>query len=177
MDFLLGTFVLAWIALLVGELTISAVFLAARERIDASTLETRRYQALSVEALSAGDQKAYRAANKLANDAFGKSFFMQIALSGAFLWPIFLALAWMDHRFAGVEFFLLFSEYSIGFIGVFMVLFAAAYLMFKRIKYKLPYFRRIKTILDSYSQPVGETTSLEGLVPGERAAERGTCER
>ncbi len=152
-DFLLGTFVLAWIALLIGELTISAVFLVCRQRIDATTHEARRYQDLSMEALSAGDKQAYQAANKMANDAFGKSFFMQIALSAARLWPVFLAVAWMGHRFAEVEFPLLFSDYSIGFVGVFIPLYAAACLIFKRIKYKLPYFRRIKTILDGYDKP------------------------
>lgn len=176
-DFLLGTLVLAWIALLIGELTISVVFLAARQRIDAVTKETRRYQDLSGEALAVGNQEAYRAANKLANDAFGKSFFMQIALSGAFLWPIFLALAWMDQRFAGMEFSLLFSDYSIGYIGMFMVLFAAAYLIFKRIKYRLPHFRRIKAILDSHNQPVGGVTNVGVVLPGQEVAGHVTCER
>jgi hypothetical protein len=149
-DFIFGTFVLAWIALLVGEFTVSVVFLAAKQRIDASTDEARRYQDLSADALSAGNKEAYRAANKLANDAFGKSFFMQIALSAAFLWPIFLALAWMTQRFAELEFPILFSSFSLGFTGVFIVMYATAYLIFKRIKYRLPYFRRIKSILDSY---------------------------
>jgi hypothetical protein len=156
-DFLVGTFVLAWIALLVGEFTISVVFLIARKRIDASTDEARHYQDLSAEALSAGDKVAYRAANKLANDAFGRSFFMQIALSAAFLWPIFLALAWMGKRFSELEFPLVSSDYSIGYAGVFIVLYAAAYLIFKKIKYRLPYFRRIKSILDSYDRHGRET--------------------
>ena len=50
----------------------------------------------------------------------------------------------MDIGFSDVEFPLLFSDYSVGFVGVFIPLYAAAYLIFKRIKYKLPYFRRIK---------------------------------
>lgn len=160
-DFLVGTFVLAWIALLIGEFTISVVFLASKSRIDASTKDALRYQDLSAKAMSVGDKEAYRAANKLANDAFGKSFFMQIALSGAFLWPIFFALAWMDKRFAEVEFPLLLSEYSIGYVGIFIVLFAAAYLMFKRIKYRLPHFRRIKSALDSYDRPGNEAGAAE----------------
>lgn len=161
-DFLLGTLVLAWITILIGELTISLVFLASRRWIDASTHEALHYQNLSAEALSAGDKEAYRAANKLANDAFGKSFFMQIALSAARLWPVFLALAWMSQRFAEVDFPLLFSDYTIGFVGVFIPFYVAAHLVFKRIKYKLPYFRRIKTILDSYDQPGMQKEQLGG---------------
>ncbi len=145
-DFLLGTFVLAWIALLVGELTASAVLLTGRRRVDAATQEARRYQDLSMDALSAGDKEAYRAANKMANDAFGRSFFMQIALSAAFLWPAFLALDWMGQRFAEVEFPLLLSDRSMGFIGVFIVLYAAAYLMLRLIKRKLPHFREMDAV-------------------------------
>jgi len=167
-DFLLGTFVLAWIALLVGEFTISVVFLAAKQRIDASTHEARRYQDLSAEAMSAGNKEAYRAANKLANDAFGRSFFMQIALSAAFLWPVFVALAWMNLRFAELEFPLLFTDHSLGCVGVFIVLYAAAYLIFKKIKYKLPYFRWMKTILDSYESGSAEAKSFAEVLPAVR---------
>ena len=153
-DFLLGTFVLAFIALVIGEFTISVAFLIVRKRIDQTTAEAARYQDLSLEALAAGDKPAYRAANKLANDAFGKSFFLQIALSAAFLWPIFFAVAWLSYRFADLEFPLLFTDYTLGYIGVFILLYVVAYLLFKRVKYKLPYFRRIKEILDIYNSRI-----------------------
>lgn len=151
-DFLLGTFVLAWIALLLGEMTISVSFLLVRRKIELVNQQMGKYQTMSMEALQAGDQQAYKAANKLANDAFGRSFFMQIALSAAFLWPIFFALEWMSLRFSDVEFEMLFSNRSMGFTGVFIVMYALAYIIFKRIKYRLPYFRRIKAILDSYKE-------------------------
>ena len=154
LDFLIGTFALACMALMLGELTISWAFLISRKYIDKITGEMTRYQELSEDALAAGDQKAYRASNKLANDAFGKSFFMQIALSAAFLWPIFFALDWMGHRFAEMEFRILFTDYSVGYICVFIVLYAAAHIIFKRIKYKLPYFRNIGAILDNYKPTV-----------------------
>lgn len=172
-DFLLGTFVLAWIALLIGELTISVVFLIAKKRIDASTHEAQHYQDLSAEALSSGNKEAYRAANKLANDAFGRSFFLQTALSAAFLWPVFVALAWMNLRFAELEFSLMFTDYALGCIGVFIVLYAAAYLIFKKIKYKLPYFRWMKTILDSYEGGPGETKSLADVLPADHRNDKG----
>ena len=176
-DFLIGTFVLAWLALLMGEFTIAVVFMLVKERIDTTTQEARRYQDLSAEAMAAGEKEAYHAANKLANDAFGRSFFMQIALSGAFLWPIFVALAWMDLRFRDVEFSLLFTGYSVGFIGMFIVLYAAAYLIFKKIKYRLPFFRRIKTVLDSYDQPGKETEGLERRAHEVLRTDPGTCAR
>ena len=52
-----------------------------------------------MEALKAGNRPAYEAANKLANEAFGKSFFMQLTLSATFFWPVFFALGWMQYRF------------------------------------------------------------------------------
>jgi hypothetical protein len=164
-DFLLGTFALAWIVLLVGELTASVVFLTARRRIDAATQEARRYQDLSMEALSAGDKEAYRATNKMANDAFGRSFFMQIAVSAAYLWPAFLALDWMGRRFAEVEFPLLFSDLSIGFIGVFIVSYAAAFLMLRTIKCKLPHFRDMAVIMAGYRNRLREMKRRAELLP------------
>jgi hypothetical protein len=150
-DFLLGTLVLACYAMLIGEFSISLAFLAVRKHIDQATAEATRYENLSLEALAAGNKDAYRAANKVANDAFGKSFFMQIALSAAFLWPIFFTLAWMQYRFAGLEFPLPFGGYSLVYMGVFILLYIPAYLLFRKVKHRLPYFRRLKTILDSYN--------------------------
>ena len=151
-DFFIGTFVLAWIALFMGEITISLSFLIVRQKIESVNQRMGKYQAMSMEALEAGDQETYKAANKLANDAFGRSFFMQIALSAAFLWPIFFALEWMSLRFSDVEFELLFSTRTMGFTGVFILMYALAYIAFRKIKYRLPYFRYIKTILDSYNE-------------------------
>ena len=148
-DFLIGVLVLAFIALLIGECTISLAFLAAKKRIDKINAQVVRYQNLSFDALRAGDKNTYHASNKLANDAFGKSFFMQIALSAAFLWPIFFALDWMQWRFSGVEFELLFVDRRVGAVCVFITLYAAAFLVFKRVKHHLPYFRRITAIIDS----------------------------
>ena len=173
-NFLMGTLVLAVFALIIGEFTISLAFLAVKKRIDRVTEESRRYQDLSLDALKAGDKQAYKAANKLANDAFGQSFFMQIALSAAFLWPVFFALAWMDYRFSGLEFPLPVASYSLGYIGVFILVYAAAYLLFKRVIYKLPYFRRIKAILNTYraQAPEGKTL-VDLLTPAPKPAEKG----
>jgi hypothetical protein len=95
-DFVLGTFVLSFICLVLGEFTIFLVFLITRRRIDAKTTEAENYQNLSMDALKAGNKEAYLAANKLANEAFGHTFFQQMALSAAFLWPVCFALGWMQ---------------------------------------------------------------------------------
>ena len=101
-DFLIGTYVLALIAIVVGEFTISVIYLVNRRAIGTTNDEVVRYQNLSVDAIEAGNKTAYKASNKLANDAFGRTFFTQIAMSAGFLWPIPFALGWMQARFSEV---------------------------------------------------------------------------
>jgi hypothetical protein len=164
-DFLLGTFVLAFLTLLVGEFCISLVFLISRKKIAEVSEEVVRYQNLSVDAIAVGDNTAYHATNKLANDAFGRTFFMQIAFSAAFVWPIFIALTWMGYRFADVEFRLLFTDYTVGYACVFIPLFIGTYLIFKRLRGRLPYFRRIQKILDSYEENAARMKSFADVLP------------
>jgi hypothetical protein len=164
-DFIIGTFALALMAVIVGEFNISLAFLAARRRIERVTDEAVKYQNLSLEALTAGDKGAYRAANRLANDAFGHSFFLQIALSAAFLWPAGFSLAWMSQRFADLSFPLPFLSYSLGYVGVFLLLFIAAYFVFKPLKYRIPYFRGIKGMLDASNLTVRTLKSFGDLLP------------
>jgi hypothetical protein len=163
-DFILGTFTLALMAVIIGELNIALAYLVARRRIERVTDEAVKYQNLSIEALKAGDKGAYRAANRLANDAFGHSFFMQIALSAAFLWPAGFCLAWMSQRFWDLEFPLPFIPYSLGYIGVFLILFIGAYFVFKPVKYRIPYFHRIKALLNASSLNARKLNSFGGLL-------------
>jgi hypothetical protein len=166
-DFIIGTFVLALMAVIIGEITISLAYLVARKRIERVADEAVKYQDLSIDALTAGNKEAYRAANQLANDAFGHSFFMQIALSAAFLWPICIALAWMSYRFADLEFPVPYLHFSLGYIAVFLFLFVAAYFVFKPVKYRIPYFRRIKAMLDASARAAKEMKSFADLLaPG-----------
>lgn len=170
-DFVIGTIVLALIAMLIGELTLALAFWAVRRHIDKLTAEATRYQELSMSALMEGDRLSYKAANHLANEAFGRSFFMQIALSAAFLWPVFFALAWMQYRFAGVEFPLPFSHHSFGFVGVFILLFIPVYLVFRKVRYRLPYFRRLKANLNTCErQRRGLKTFADLLAPPSKPA-------
>lgn len=140
-DFVVGTLVLASIALLVGEVTVSLAFWFTRRRLDRYTEEAAKYQDLSMDALKAGNKEAYKAANKLANDAFGHTFFQQLTLSAAFLWPVFFALAWMQYRFLEVEFPIPGTSWSLGFIGPFIIIYVAVYFLFKRVKRRLTFFR------------------------------------
>jgi len=134
LDFLLGTFVLALLAVLVGEGTSSLAAFLVNRQVGRLTDKAKRYQDLSMEALKAGDRPAYEAANKLANEAFGKSFFVQLALSATFFWPAFFALGWMQARFWEVEFPLPLVGFRLSYVGAFIPLYAAAYFLFKTVK-------------------------------------------
>jgi hypothetical protein len=164
-NFLIGTSVVAVLALMLGEFTSFLASLMVRRYFTQVAGEAKKYQDLSMEALKAGDRPAYEAANKLANDAFNKSFFMQLALSATFFWPIFFMLGWMQERFQGIEIPLVVVPYSLGFVGIFIILYALAYFLFKRVKYRLPYFRRIKGILDANNLQGGNSPALTGVQP------------
>lgn len=134
-DFITGTLTLACLSLIIGEFSSYLASLAIRKPIAEATGTAAKYQQLSMEALAAGDKPAYKAANRLANEAFGKTFFMQVALSAAYLWPIFCVLAWMNYRFGGVEFIPLpLTNRSLGYVGVFLLLYIPAYISFRRIR-------------------------------------------
>jgi hypothetical protein len=145
-DIVIGTLALAVVALLIGELSSFLALRLTRKRVDRYVEEADRYQSLSMDALRAGDKEAYRATNRLANDAFGHSFFQQLTLSAAFLWPVFFALAWMQFRFLNIEIPIPGTKWSLGFIGAFIIIYVSAYFLMKR----LPWLGRIReTIVEA----------------------------
>lgn len=156
LNFILGTAVLVAFSLLLGEISSFLASWAVRKYVDRIQGEASHYVKLSMDALAAGDREAYEAANHLANEAFGKTFFLQVAQSGAFFWPAVLALAWMQYRFFEIEFPLPFLGVSLGFIGVFILIYILAYLGWKRVKGRLPLGRRVRETLNS-----GQGTLLE----------------
>lgn len=132
--FFVGTLILALTCIILGEVTVSLAYRLVGKRLEDLTTESLKYQDLSIEAAKAGDKTSYKAANKMANEAFGKSFFSQMAVSMARLWPLPFALAWMQTRFLEVEFPVPFIGFSLGYIGVFILLYIAVYFLFKRAK-------------------------------------------
>jgi hypothetical protein len=133
-DFLVGTFLVGLLTVMVGAIS---SFLAAQANgkfVQETTDEMKRYEGLSVKAAQAGDVTAFHAANKLSNDAFGRSFFQGAAVSAAFIWPVFFALDWMRFRFSEVDFPVLWTPISIGYFTIFAVLYVAAYLVFQRVR-------------------------------------------
>lgn len=153
LGFLIGTFCLCLLGVMVGELTISAGIRLNRKYIRALKDEVSHKEDLSIQAHSAGDKVSYKALNKAANEAWGKYFFTMAGYSAGILWPVPLALAWMQTRFQGVEFDMVFPlNYvfgdHVGYPFVFFPMYILARIVFKYLRPRLPYFKGVQAMLD-----------------------------
>jgi len=151
-DYYVGTFLLALLTVVVGELTISLVFQINKAHLDKLNARVEKMKRLSSEALAEGDQAGYKACNKEGNDAFGQLFFNKFGLSAASLWPIFFALAWMQERFAEISLPLPWIGWEINYFFFFLLCYIPARIFFGGIKRKLPYFRGIHQTLLTYEK-------------------------
>jgi hypothetical protein len=142
-DYFLGTLLLSFLTVIVGEWTISIVFRVNRRHLAALDDRVDTMNRLSAQALGQGDEKSYQAINKEGNEAFGQLFFNKFGLSAAALWPICFALAWMQTRFADISLPLPFFGFGINYVAIFILCFIIARILFNRIKSKLPYFGSI----------------------------------
>lgn len=152
LDYFLGTFCVALVAVFIGELFISFAYLLNRGHITTINVRMTKFHNLSMSALKSGNKTEYKRHNKEANDAFGKVFFNAIALSAAFLWPIFFILAWMQTRFAGLKFPLPFGDLTVNYVAIFLLCYILARILFNMLRPRLPYFGRIKKMIDSCSE-------------------------
>jgi hypothetical protein len=170
LDYLLGTFVLALITVVFGELTISLALRLNRAHVNQVTDDMVKMNNLSIMALKEKDKASYKACNDTANDAFGKYFFNMIAYSASSLWPAFFALAWMQTRFGKVEFPLPHPVEamvpSVGYFFTFFFCYVLARILFKKIRRYLPYFRTVQKMLDQTEKEQSEKMmSLADLLP------------
>jgi hypothetical protein len=151
-DYLFGTFLLALLCVVVGELTISVVFKVNRSHLDHLNSRVEKMERLTGDALRAGDRASYNACNKEGNDAFGQLFFNKFGLSAASLFPVFFALAWMQERFAEIALPLPFFDWEINYVFFFLLNYIPARILFDRLKRRLPYFRGMHRTLLAYEK-------------------------
>ncbi len=130
--FILGTSVLAIATVVIGEISISLAFRVNKKKISCDSDEINHFQDLSFKALRAGDKASFKACNGIANEAYGKSFFSQIALSASSLWPVFISLGWMQYRFGDITFEVPYVAF--GYTASFIAFYIAARIMLGRIK-------------------------------------------
>lgn len=152
LDYYVGTFLLALLTVVVGELTISLVFRINEAHLDKLNTRVEKMSRLSSEALRRGDEVSYKACNKEGNDAFGHLFFNKFGLAAASLWPIFLSLAWMQGRFGQIGLPLPWIGWEINYVIFFILCYIPARILFGRLKSRLPYFKAVHQRLLAYEQ-------------------------
>lgn len=167
LGYFIGTGILSLLCVIIGEFTLSVAFRFNKADIDQDSQQMTRMQNLSLRALLARDKRSYKAFNKEANEAFGKVFFKQIALTAASLWPIPFALGWMQTRFADIEFLMpcrlpIVGE-TVGYSFTFIPMYILAHILFRAIKPKLPYFKNIEKMLASYDEGADKMMTLADL--------------
>lgn len=143
--FYLGTLALAVYSLLLGRLSYDLIWRFNRRHYAREEDEMTRMHNLSVAAIEAGNKVAYKAANKEANEAFGKSFFAGAALFSVSVWPVPFALAWLSLRFEGVD-VPLWPGYAVRYNAVFLGLYILGRLLLWPLWQRLPFFGRTEKL-------------------------------
>ncbi|VBB42524.1 conserved membrane hypothetical protein [uncultured Desulfatiglans sp.] len=144
----LGTGLLALWSAVLGELTGTIAVQANRRTIRDAFSEASDRHDQSLSALQAGDRDLYKDINSLANEAYGKAFFLQITVAAAVLWPVPLAIAWLQLRFAGLRFGV---PVSIPWVGadfsaslVFILMYVVARIVSRHLRCKISFLKRAK---------------------------------
>jgi len=155
LDFFIGTCVLAFICVVIGEISVSLALRFNKRYVDAMKDEMNTKERLSMEAYRTGDKDSYKALNKEATDAWGKHFFTMVAYSAGILWPIPVAFGWLQYRFQEVAFPLAFPlsvvfGKTVGYTFTFIPLYIFCRIVFKYMRPRLPYFRGVQKLLDEY---------------------------
>ena len=141
----LGSAFLSFYCLLLGEYTAAGLYLLHHAHYATDDIEMRRFHKISMDALRAGNKEAYLAANTLASEHFGKSFFAGAALGLSSLWPLPFALGWMSLRFEGLVLYTLPGlGCGAGYVFVLLTVYIVFRLCFGRLKNFLPLFRAVE---------------------------------
>ncbi len=166
--YFLGTFLLALLCVLIGELLVGLAVYVNRHYLRRLTDELIQWNNLAVEAVEKGNPDAYHAFNREANEVYGKLFFLTIAHSAACLVPIPFVLAWMQMRFGSVSFPLPINIPGVGdsvnYIFTFVVLYLPAWWFFKKVKRYLPVYRNIEALIEESGRAVKEMKSLADVL-------------
>lgn len=157
-NFMIGTFNLSLLCVVIGELSVSLALKFNKRYVDAMTAEMVEKERLSMAAYQAGDKASYKALNKEATDVWGKNFFTMVAHSAGILWPLPFAIGWLGSRFADVDFLIapplsLLFKNGVGYTFTFIPMYILARILFKYARPYLPYFRGVQKMLDAADKP------------------------
>lgn len=130
----IGTMLLAFLSVFVGEGTLRIVARVNRNHLARLEAELQKCHELSREAASRGDAVSYKALNRQANSAFGHVFFNKFGLSAAALWPCFFALDWLQFRFSPRGVPVPGWPEGINYVVVFLLAYLLARMLFGRLR-------------------------------------------
>jgi len=156
--FFIGCVFVALCATVVGDVSMSLAYLINRKAHLAHQREMKKHNDMSFEALACKDKDAFKACNVLANDAFGRNFFLGATLFCASIWPAALALGWLDQRFGRVD------DLMVPLIGQvrpefwFIPIYIAVRFGFSRIKHSLPVYRLIHSTVMADEADINKQT-------------------
>jgi hypothetical protein len=154
--FYLGSTVLALLAVVLGDLSQALAHRANLSHFRKQTTDMVRLHNLSIKALRQGDKQGYTAANRLANDTFGKAFFTRAALFTVSVWPVPFALGWLAGRFQGVDIPLPLVDHVVGYNTVFLPLYILVRIAYSLMKPGIGVLRRLDPAL-APPEPDAET--------------------
>ena len=158
--FYVGTFLLALIIAVLGELAVVGLFLANREYFENINEMLLENHAKSVDAHKRGDREAFAMYNKQANEAFGKTLWTQLGLAVGSLWPVFFALAFLQMQFSGLGFSIFGSAFELNYLLIFFVEYILARLVLNPVKYLLPGMHRLKQLMSDARQKAHHLQTL-----------------
>ena len=142
-----GDALLAAYATLLGELVAGLLFMTHKSYYHELQDKMIHMHNVSVDALHQSDKESYLAANKLAQEAFGKTFFSEATLGIASIVPAPFALAWLDMRFKGIPLLTVpIVHHELSYPFVFLLLYIFFRIVFSKWKKHLPFFRTIHAI-------------------------------
>lgn len=183
--FFIGIALMSLLCILIGRATLALTMRINRSHIAAGDRKMRQMHNLSIKALAYKDKIAYKSCNKEANDAFGKMFFLQIALGISSLWPVPFALDWLQYRFMDVRFELPFTlpvfGDTVGFMFSFIPMYILVYILFGKVKAHLTAFRKSRRLgqnaLEAEPEPLLSLSDLASgdFQPGKRPDAAGTA--
>ena len=136
-DYYIGTFILALLSVIVGEITVLILKKANGSHMEELDRTLAEKHELSMQAGRNGKKSLYRQLNHEANEAFGKVFFNMFTFSAASLWFVFFVLAWMQSRFHEVELPIPFQMpvlgESVGYVFVFFVFYVLSRILLRNL--------------------------------------------
>ncbi len=141
--FYLGSTVLALLAVVVGDISQALAHRINLAHFRKQNKDMVHLHNLSIKALRQGDKEGYKAANRLANDTFGKAFFTRAALFSVSVWPVPFALGWLAGRFQGVDIPLPVVDHAVGYNTVFFPLYILVRIAYSRVKPHVAVLRRL----------------------------------